>query len=414
MGQDKVGKRLKQARELVGISQKRAADAINVTRTAITQMEAGNRSVSTLELTRLAALYRRPVMYFLADVQEDEGDDDTDVLVALHRVAPGLDDDPQVKQQVNQYIEWCREGYSLERLLGRENRSGPPAYFEPLPRNAGEAVAQGERLAEQERKRLGIGDAPIADMSDLINEQGIWASGAKFPDNMSGLFLCHPSIGQAIFVNARHVRARKRFSYAHEYAHALMDRQLKITVSSQSNASELIEKRANAFAAAFLMPNTGIEDLLDSLDKGKPSRAEKTVFDVATDGRIDTSIRPAPNSQRITYQDIALIAHHFGVSYQAATYRIRSLNHISPRECEGLLGQLAVGKEYLTVLDMFDDLEKPEDRKLWNRELRNHIVHLAIEAYRREDISKAKLLELSKSLKIPSDKMLDLAEAACN
>ena len=411
MGQQELGKRLKQARELSGISQQHAADTIGIPRTAITQMEAGNRSVSTLELTKLAELYRRPVMYFLEDSKEDEGED---VLVALHRIELGLDNDPAVKQQVDQYVEWCREGYSLERLLGREERSGPPAYPEPIPRNAGEAVAQGERIADQERSRLGIGMAPIADISDLINEQGIWASGANFPDSMSGLFLCHPSIGLAIFVNASHIRARKRFSYAHEYAHSLLDRQLKITVSSYSNASELLEKRANAFAAAFLMPESGIESLLDSLDKGKPSRVEKTIFDVATDGRIDTSVRPIPNSQRITYQDVAIVAHHFGVSYQAATYRLRSLNRISQRECERLLEQVAVGREYLQVLDMFEDLEAPEDKKLWSREMRNHIVHLAIEAYRREDISKGKLLDLSKSLKIPSDKMLNLAEAACH
>ena len=411
MGQQELGKRLKQARELSGISQQHAADTIGIPRTAITQMEAGNRSVSTLELTKLAELYRRPVMYFLEDSKEDEGED---VLVALHRIELGLDNDPAVKQQVDQYVEWCREGYSLERVLGREERSGPPAYPEPIPRNAGEAVAQGERIADQERSRLGIGMAPIADISDLINEQGIWASGANFPDSMSGLFLCHPSIGLAIFVNASHIRARKRFSYAHEYAHSLLDRQLKITVSSYSNASELLEKRANAFAAAFLMPESGIESLLDSLDKGKPSRVEKTIFDVATDGRIDTSVRPIPNSQRITYQDVAIVAHHFGVSYQAATYRLRSLNRISQRECERLLEQVAVGREYLQVLDMFEDLEAPEDKKLWSREMRNHIVHLAIEAYRREDISKGKLLDLSKSLKIPSDKMLNLAEAACH
>lgn len=411
MEQQDLGNRLRQARELSGISQQGAADAIGVPRTAITQMEAGNRSVSTLELTKLADLYRRPVMYFLEDRQEN---DDEDVLVALHRIELGLDSDPAVKQQVNQYVELCREGYSLERLLGREDRTGPPAYREPVPRNAGEAVAQGERLADQERKRLGIGVAPVADMSDLINEQGIWASGANFPDSMSGLFLCHPSIGQAIFVNASHVRARKRFSYAHEYAHALLDRQLKITVSNRSNASELLEKRANAFAAAFLMPDSGVEELLDSLDKGKPSRVERTIFDVATDGRIDTSSRPAANSQRITYQDVAVVAHHFGVSYQAATYRLKSLGHISQRECEGLLGQVDTGREYLQVLDMFDDLEAQEDKKLWSRELRNHIVHLAIEAFRREEISRGKLLDLSKSLKIPSDKMLSLAEAACN
>lgn len=410
MNQQDLGRKLRKARELAGLSQQDAADALELPRTAITQMEGGNRSVSTLELTKLSGLYHQSASYFLEETEDEE---DEDMLVALYRIAPGLDDEPEVKEQVNRYLDWCREGHSLERILGRDHRSGPPTYTESIPRNVGDAVSQGAKVAEQERKRLNLGHAPISDMSELINEQNIWASGADFPDSISGLFLSHPSIGLAIFVNSSHTRARKRFSYAHEYAHALLDREMEVTVSQTGNASELVEKRANAFAAAFLMPADGIIAMLKSLDKGKPSRAEIMVFDVATNDRIDTSIRSNASDQRITYQDVAILAHHFGVSYQAATYRLRSLNHISPKECNELLDKVDTGREYLEVLDMFDDLEEPEDKSLIKRELRNHVVHLAIEAYRREEISRGKLLELGKSLEIPSDKLLNLAEAAC-
>lgn len=410
MNQQDLGRKLKKARELAGLSQQDAADVLELPRTAVTQMEGGNRSVSTLELTRLSGLYHQPVSYFLEETIDEEGED---MLVALYRIAPGLNDEPEVKEQVNRYLDWCREGYNLEQILGRDHRMGPPNYAESIPRNVGEAVSQGAKIADQERKRLNLGHAPIPDMSELINEQNIWASGADFPDSISGLFLSHPSIGLAIFVNSGHTRARKRFSYAHEYAHALLDRDMKVTVSQSGNASELVEKRANAFAAAFLMPADGITAMLKSLDKGKPSKAEIMVFDVATNDRIDTSIRSNASDQRITYQDVAILAHHFGVSYQAATYRLRSLNHISPKECNDLLDKVDIGREYLEVLDMFDDLEEPEDKSLIKRELRNHVVHLAIEAYRREEISRGKLLDLGKSLEIPSDKLLNLAEAAC-
>jgi hypothetical protein len=56
-------------------------------------------------------------------------------------------------------------------------------------------------VAEQERRRLGLGHSPILDISDLINSQNVWASGAKLPDDMSGLFLRHSSIGLGILVN---------------------------------------------------------------------------------------------------------------------------------------------------------------------------------------------------------------------
>ena len=62
-----LGRKLREARELCGISQQVAADAIGVPRTAITHIEGGNRAVSTLELSKLADLYRVPVARFFEE-----------------------------------------------------------------------------------------------------------------------------------------------------------------------------------------------------------------------------------------------------------------------------------------------------------------------------------------------------------
>jgi Zn-dependent peptidase ImmA (M78 family) len=165
---------------------------------------------------------------------------------------------------------------------------------------------------------------------------------------------------------------------------------LKITVSERRTASELLEKRANAFAAAFLMLSEGIAALLNRLDKGKPSRAGMTIFDVTTEGRIETPTRPGPHSQRMTSQDIAFIAHYFGVSYPAAAYRLSRLKPLSPKEGEGRLAQIEFGKQYLKGLDRLEDLEAPEEKTRSKRALRHLIAHRAIEAYRREAISREK------------------------
>ena len=403
-----LGRRLRSARESRGLSQQAVAQALGLPRTAITQLESGSRSVSTLELTRMSELYLHPVADLLHEGPRDE---DRDVLVALHRLSPGLEEDPATREQVARCVHLCREGVSLERLLGTEPRSGPPSYEMRLPRSPGEAVAQGEEAAEQERRRLGIANAPIADVSELIASEGIWASGVTLPDGMSGLFLRHPSIGLAILVNSFHAKGRKRFSYAHEYAHALLDRNGNITISSTDNSSEMVEKRANAFAAAFLMPRGGIHASLRNLDKGLPSRQDHAIFDAATGGHIEAEQRAPARSQRITYKDNAMLAYHFGVSYQAALYRLKSLRYISDRECGDLLEQEAFGRKYLKALSMGDVGER-EKQRYWDRELRSEIAHLAIEAYRREEISRGRVLELSKTLRIAGDTLLNLADAA--
>lgn len=403
-----LGKRLREARENCRISQQAAAGVLGVPRSAISLIESGSRSVSTLELAHLAELYKRPVAEFFT--QEAKGEDDP--LVALHRIAPGLDARPDVSEQVAHCLSICRDGFELEEILGRSQLTWPPIYDMPASRTASQAVAQGEQVAGQERQRLGLGNAPIADMAELISAQGIWASGVNLPDEMSGLFLRHAAIGMAILVNFGHVRARKRFSYAHEYGHALMDRDRTVTVSTRQNASEFIEARANAFAAAFLMPPAGVEEVLRTMDKGYPSRQEQIVFDVAGATRITAERRPVPGSQAISYQDIAIIAHHFGVSYQAAVYRLRSLNIISHSLCNGLLSQEKTGKDLLSFLKMLDDLDGQDERERRDRELNSQIVQLAVEAYRREEIARGRLLDISRKLGLRGRKLVELAEAA--
>ena len=395
MDGEELGRRLRAAREARGHSQQAIAGALGLPRTAITQMEAGNRSVMTLELTKLAELYLYPVSHFLQETAQEENDD---VLLALLRVAPGLETDPAIHDEVARCVRLCREGVSLERVLGKSSRSGPPKYEVRVPRSSWEAVAQGEQTAAQERQRLGIGYAPIADVSELIASQGIWASGVGLPAAMSGVFLCHPSIGFSILVNSSHPRGRKRFSYAHEYAHALLDRERSVAISNTGNSLQVVERRANAFAAAFLMPRNGVYEALRSLDKGLPSRQEQTVFDVASGGHLDAEFRSPARSQRINYKDIAILAHRFGVSYQAALYRLKSLRHISHAECRELLKQEDLGRQLLRELGMLRDVEELEAQQYRDRELRSEIAHLAIEAYRREEISRGRILEISKSL----------------
>lgn len=407
--QHALGMRLRSARENCGLTQQAAAEALGLPRPAISQIETGNRSVSTLELSQLAELYHRSVAEFFGE----SPDAAADPIVALYRQAPGLKDDDNRRRQVTRCLEICQAGRELEQFLGQAQRGSLPRYPLPAPRNAGEAVRQGERVAAQERQRLNLGNAPILDMADLLNEQGVWASGVDLPTEISGLFLHRSSVGLAILVNFSHVRARKRFSYAHEYAHALLDRdEQAITVSSQSNASELVEKRANAFAAAFLIPSGGVDEVLSQFDKGQPSRQDQLVFDVATGDAVETQLRPAPRSQTITFKDVAFLAHHFGVSYQAACYRLLSLNLLSRDRCQALLAEEANGRDMLGYLCMLDDLEGQEQNEQRDRELKSHVTRLAIDAYRLEKVSRGRFLELMKLLELPGRDMLALAEAA--
>jgi len=71
-----IGQRLKDIREYLKISQEDAAKAAGVSRSAISLIESGARSLKSVELSALAKLYQHPVTYFLGEeegVQQDEG-----------------------------------------------------------------------------------------------------------------------------------------------------------------------------------------------------------------------------------------------------------------------------------------------------------------------------------------------------
>jgi Zn-dependent peptidase ImmA (M78 family)/transcriptional regulator with XRE-family HTH domain len=405
-----LASRLREARLAAGLTQEQAAASLELPRTAVVQIEAGNRAVSTIELARLAGLYGRPIGSFFEDVSLSE---EEDPLIALLRAAGDVGDHPKWRKEITRYLAICREGVLLEQSLGLPAHEGPPTYPTPRPSRVMTAVEQGSRIAEQERRRLGIGINPIPDMSDLINGQNVWASGAKLPDAMSGMFLRHSAIGLCILVNYDHVRTRKRFSYAHEYAHALLDREQTASVTLEQNKSDLTEVRANAFAAAFLLPRAGVWAFLNARAKAGPSVVDQAVYDPSTetDGdEVRGHRRASPGSQDLSFEDVAALAQHFDVSYQAALYRLKSLSVINGTQFDTLREKEHFGRSYLELLEMFDDVRGRDERKP-DREIVSQIVYLALEAYRQENLSKAKLKELSSLLNVSAKMMLELAEA---
>ena len=401
-----IGRRIREARERRDISQQKVADALGIPRTAVTNIESGARKVSTLELTKLGVLFSMAPAAFL----DESGV--SDLAIVRARALAEATSSPEFGPVIDRMIDLCREGAQLRRLLDQDTSVTMPNYAQRIA-NAGDAVRQGEARAREERRRLGLGNAPIGSLPEFIGDQGIWVAAATkdFPDDVSGLFLHHSSIGMAVLINGSHKPVRRRFSYAHEYGHALFDRQEELRLTQNRNSNELVEKRANAFAAGFLMPSGGVLDQLRVLGKGQPSRQAQFVYSVATDANEEAEIRPRTGSQVITFQDAAVLARHFGVSYEAMVWRLRNLDLLDMPATNALIERRDEGRRYLNMLRLPDsfDASAVSDEPVW--ELRNQLAHLAIEAYRREEVSQGRLREIGRKLRLPATELLELAEA---
>ena len=94
-----------------------------------------------------------------------------------------------------------------------------------------------------------------------------------------------------------------------------------------------------------------------------------------------------------------------------AVYRLRSLNFISTQECDQLVARYQDGKKCITSLNMLSHLESKEDKTLSDRELRSELSYLAVEAFRRQEISRGRLIELGDIIGIGGKDLYDFALA---
>ena len=76
-----LANRLREAREFANLSQGFVAEQTGLSRSAISEIERGQRRVESLELKRLAAVYRMPIEYFLGSDDAELAGDATDQTV---------------------------------------------------------------------------------------------------------------------------------------------------------------------------------------------------------------------------------------------------------------------------------------------------------------------------------------------
>ena len=110
-----LGEKLRQAREYLGLSQDEVARHLKVPRTALTNIESGQRRIDALELKKLADLYRQAVGYFTGDEDETAAALPADV-THLARAAAKLS--VKDREELGRFAEYLR-AKSLTKQGGR-------------------------------------------------------------------------------------------------------------------------------------------------------------------------------------------------------------------------------------------------------------------------------------------------------
>ena len=96
--------RLREARKYIGLKQEEVATYLKIPRTALTDIESGQRRVEVIELARLAKLYRQPVSFFTG---EDDASSGFPIDVA-HLARKAAELSQQDRDELGRFAEYLR------------------------------------------------------------------------------------------------------------------------------------------------------------------------------------------------------------------------------------------------------------------------------------------------------------------
>ena len=246
-----IADRIRLARRKAGFSLRDLSDAMQsrVTAQAIGKYERGEDVPSSGVLSALA----RALGVSLAYLLDTQGLQLAGVEFRTKANTSGRDR-ALVETEV---LEWIERYLQVETVLELDSAD----WQCPLPKKQKlRNVNDAEQLATEVRKAWKLGFDPIPNMTELLEEKGLKVLIVSLPDRVSG-FTClvkRPNAADlpVIVVNKELTLERRRLTLAHELAHRLTD--------GDGMSEKEIEKSANLFAGAFLMPK---EHLLREVGK---------------------------------------------------------------------------------------------------------------------------------------------------
>lgn len=163
---------------------------------------------------------------------------------------------------------------------------------------------QAEDLSEKIRGELNLGNAPIKDIFTLFENLGIFI--ARIPikgDGLSGAFFYDQKNNQGkILINSGRTLGHQYFTAAHEFCHFLLDKDRRLIIEDNGGEKPAYEKRAEVFAANFLMPKEGMNYFIKSILRNQ--------------------------GKKLNDIDLAKIRNEFCASWEATIIRLNNLGYV--------------------------------------------------------------------------------------
>lgn len=278
------GNRLKLARKMAGYSLQELADALEnqVSKQALNKYEMGQMNPSSDVLLAIANALNVKPDYFFKQQPLALGQ-----ILFRKKQSLSKKHEEAIVEKLRDYIERYLE---IENILGAQHN-----FVNPLESCIIKNMADVEQAAKNLRNTWQLGTAPIANISEMLEQNGIKVSLIEDVDDFDGLAV-HTSTGIPVVVvnQSNKPIERVRFTILHELAHLILHFD-----SSINQNEKLVEIYCHRFASTFLLP---------------------------TDKLIQ---RIGPKRDHIRIQELISIKEYFGISIRAIIHRLKDLQVIT-------------------------------------------------------------------------------------
>jgi Zn-dependent peptidase ImmA (M78 family)/DNA-binding XRE family transcriptional regulator len=255
-----LAERLAVARARSGYGQEDVANALGVSRAMVSYWEAGSRTPNDRQLAALAQLLRVPVGFLLG---QEELQPTVDLGAMIFR---GGDHElpAEARHGLQEFVDFLDRYARLAQASKFPVHSLHQSPFVSAP--GFEHAEDARRKAEEVRSSLRLGLGPVGDIDNVCDMLGVTVYRADLGEDLSqtvsGAFLNHTELGLSILVNLAMTPGRRRFTVAHELAHALFHSNERRYVVSTA-AKDPRERFADTFAGEFLMPAEGVRRVME-------------------------------------------------------------------------------------------------------------------------------------------------------
>ena len=237
-----IPERIKEAREARGFTREAFADLLGVSVQAVAQYEIGQHSPGPEVMPRIIGLTAQPPAFFTADRQRAAEGFGVPFWRSLARMRR-----PD-RLRIARRLEWAADVVSyVERFIELPPVSLPVVR---LPESSDDIEAI-EAAADQMRAEWGLGLSPIRHLAPTLESKGIiLIREAVNCDDMDAVSRWQTGRPYVLLADDKRSLPRENYNLAHELAHLLLHPDVEVISENLGS----VEKQANYFAGAFLLP----------------------------------------------------------------------------------------------------------------------------------------------------------------